>query len=237
MDKRITQFRNVLLLLLLFTVSVSEVKSQDRIEASVDADIVSAYIWRGQDLGKVSIQPCVGLSYKGFSLSAWGTLGFSESDAKEIDITFGYSNGGFSVDITDYWTAGEYGYFHYASENTSHTFEANVGYDFGPVALNWSTNFAGYVGYNDKGKKAYASYLSVSVPFTLGGIDWSAEVGATPWGNDYYNDGGKGFQVSSVSISAYKDIKITDSFSLPLFGQIIWNPYTEGAWFVAGLSF
>ena len=29
--------------------------AQDRVEASVGADLVSGYVWRGQDLGNVSI--------------------------------------------------------------------------------------------------------------------------------------------------------------------------------------
>ena len=50
--------------------------AQDKVEASVGADFVSGYIWRGQDLGGVSIQPTLSVSYKGFSLSAWGTALF-----------------------------------------------------------------------------------------------------------------------------------------------------------------
>lgn len=237
MTKEITLFKETLLLIFVLIFSFVEVKAQDKVEASLNADFVSSYIWRGQELGKVSIQPSAGISYKGLSFSAWGTLGFSDSDAKEIDLILEYSRGGLTLNLVDYWTAGDAGYFHFAGDNTGHTFEAGVSYDFGPLVLDWSTNFAGYVGYNKNGKKAYASYVSVSVPFSLGGIDWLAEVGATPWGNDYYNDGGTGFQFSSVGITASKEIKITDSFSLPLYGQVVWNPYTEGAWFVAGLTF
>ena len=36
----------------------------------------------------------------------------------------------------------------YSAHQTSHVFEANVGYDFGPHALNWYTNFAGNDGVN-----------------------------------------------------------------------------------------
>ncbi len=32
------------------------VQAQGKVEASVGADLVSGYIWRGQDLGNVSIQ-------------------------------------------------------------------------------------------------------------------------------------------------------------------------------------
>ena len=49
--------------------------AQEKVEATVGADLVSSYIWRGQDLGGMSIQPSLGVSYKGLSLSAWGSVG------------------------------------------------------------------------------------------------------------------------------------------------------------------
>lgn len=211
--------------------------AQDKVEASVGLDIVSGYLWRGQDLGNVSIQPSAGVSYKGFSLSAWGSVGFDKEDDKEFDLTLGYGIGGFSVSVTDYWFNSGAGYFHYGAHNTAHVFEAQVGYDFGPVAVNWFTNFAGDDGLNKSGKRAYSSYISVAAPFRLGGIDWTAEVGATPWATTFYNDGANGFEVCDVTLKASKELKITDSFSLPVFAQLTWNPATEGAYFAAGLSF
>ena len=145
--------------------------AQDKVEASVGADLVSGYIWRGQDLGGVSIQPTLSVSYKGFSLSAWGTAGIEKEDTKEIDLTLGYATGGFSISVTDYWFNGGPGYFHYGSHNTNHTFEAQIGYDFGPLALNWYTNFAGTDGVNNGGNRAHSSYISATVPFTLAGMD------------------------------------------------------------------
>ena len=211
--------------------------AQDKVEASVGLDIVSGYLWRGQDLGNVSIQPSAGVSYKGFSLSAWGSVGLDKEDDKELDLTLGYGIGGFSVSVTDYWFNSGAGYFHYGAHNTAHVFEAQVGYDFGPVAVNWFTNFAGDDGLNKSGKRAYSSYISVAAPFRLGGIDWTAEVGATPWATTFYNDGANGFEVCDVTLKASKELKITDKFSLPVFAQLTWNPATEGAYFAAGLSF
>ncbi len=40
------------------------ITAQDKIEGTVQADIVSQYVWRGQDLGDVSLQPTLGLAYK-----------------------------------------------------------------------------------------------------------------------------------------------------------------------------
>ena len=68
-------------------------KAQDKVEASVGADFVSNYIWRGTDCGGVSIQPSMGVSYKGLSLIAWGSVGIDKEDAREIDLTLGYNTG------------------------------------------------------------------------------------------------------------------------------------------------
>jgi len=46
--------------------------AQDKVEATIAADFVSQYVWRGLDCGNVSVQPTLGVAYKGFSLSAWG---------------------------------------------------------------------------------------------------------------------------------------------------------------------
>ena len=235
--KMIKGGKMMLLLAIMGLASTSAVKAQDKVEASVGADLVSGYIWRGQDLGGVSIQPAAGISYKGFSLSAWGSVGFNGEDTKEFDLTLGYEYGGFSIGVTDYWFTSAESPARYSDYKNAHTFEVGVGYDFGPLAVNWFTNFAGAVGTNEEGKDAYASYVSISAPFKLGGIDWSAEIGATPWANSFYNDYSDGFKVSAISLQASKEIKITDSFSLPLWAQAIWNPTTKGAYFVAGISF
>ena len=42
--------------------------AQNKVEADIGADLVSGYIWRGQDLGNVSMQRSASVSYKGFSL-------------------------------------------------------------------------------------------------------------------------------------------------------------------------
>ena len=215
--------------------------AQERITADVGAEVVSGYVWRGQDLGNVSIQPTLSLAYKGFSLTGWGSVGIDKDDTKEFDLTLGYAIKGFHVSVTDYWFSGGAGYFHYKSGNTTHVYEANVGYDFGFLSVNWFTNFAGNDGTDRHGNRAYSSYLVVAAPFRLGGLDWTAEVGAVPWETSFYNAkgderwGAGGFEVANVTIGASKAIKITDVYSLPLFARVTWNPATEGVYFVFGL--
>ena len=64
------------------------IQAQDKVETTVEADVVSQYIWRGMDLGHVSLQPTLAVSYKGLTLEAWGSVGLTDSnDTREFDVT------------------------------------------------------------------------------------------------------------------------------------------------------
>ena len=209
------------------------------ISTTIGSDIVSSYIWRGQDLGGVSLQPTLGLEYKGISLSAWGSVGLADpADTKEFDITLGYTIGGLNIGITDYWfNAGldpQDRYFKYDAHGTNHVFEANIGYDFGVVSAQWYTNISGNDGVNKDGKRAYSSYFEVAAPFKLATCDWTATVGAVPYATDFY--GTNGFAVTNLAVRASKDIKVTDSFSIPIFGEVSANPCSQKAYLVGGMS-
>ena len=227
----------VLILVCGLVAMVNTAKAQDKPEVSVSADFVNQYIWRGQDLGDISVQPTLGVAYKGLSITAWGSVGLSDNeDTKEFDLTLSYSLGNFNIGITDYWfNTPNDRYFSYAAHKTSHVFEANIGYDFGLCALQWYTNFAGNDGVNKSGDRAYSSYVELSAPFKLGGADWTAAVGAVPYATSFYGEAG-GFAVTNVSMKASKDINITKTFSVPVFAGIYANPSTEKAYLAFGFT-
>lgn len=213
--------------------------AQEEIETTISGDIVSSYIWRGQDLGDVSLQPTLGIGYQGLSLTAWGNVGLSNAaDTKELDLTLSYTIGGFNIGVTDYWTnAGgdpQARYFKYNAHATNHVFEANIGYDFGFASLQWYSNFAGNDGMNNDGDRAYSSYFEVNAPFKLATVDWTATAGAVPFATDYY--GTTGFAVTNLALKATKEIKITDTFSVPVFGQVVANPCSQKAYLVLGFT-
>ena len=215
--------------------------AQDEIETTISGDIVSQYIWRGQDLGNAAIQPTLGIAYKGLSLSAWGSYGIANADdTKELDLTLAYTIKGFNIGITDYWTNDggdpEARYLKYEAHSTNHIFEANIGYDFGFASLQWFTNFAGNDGTNKDGKRAYSSYFEISAPFKLASVDWTATAGSVPFATTSYNGWTSGFAVTNLSLKATKDIKITDTFSVPIFGQVVANPCSQKAYLVLGLT-
>ena len=213
--------------------------AQDKLELNVGADFVSKYIWRGQDLGSAAVQPTLGIAYKGLSFSAWGSYGLVDTeDTKEFDLTLSYTIGGFNIGVTDYWFSEGLDpkgrYFKYDAHGTNHLFEANIGYDFGVLSLQAFTNFAGNDGLNKDGKRAYSTYVELAAPFKLVTVDWTAAVGVVPFATTSYET--TGFAVTNVSLKASKDIKVTNSFSIPVFGQIVANPCSQKAYLVFGFT-
>ena len=215
------------------------VEAQEKVETTVSADVVNQYIWRGLDLGNPALQPTLGIEYKGLSLEAWGSVGLTDSsDAKEFDLTLSYTIGGLKFGVSDYWFSNgldpQGRYFKYDAHGTNHVFEGFVGYDFGVASVAWYTNFAGADGVNKKGKRAYSSYFEVAAPFKLATCDWQATAGAVPHATDYY--GTSGFAVINLALRATKEIKVTDSFSIPIFGEVVGNPCSQKAYLVFGLT-
>ena len=207
--------------------------AQEKMETTVSSDFVTSYYWRGLDLGSVAVQPTFGVGYQGLSLSAWGSFGLTNpADAKEFDLTLSYTIGGLNIGVTDYWFSEglepEDNYFSY------NVFEANIGYDFGVASLQWYTNFAGNDGLNKSGKRAYSSYVEASVPFKLGGAEWTAAAGIVPYATDFYDV--NSFALTNLSVRASKTIQITNSFALPLFAQISANPAAKKAYLVLGFT-
>ena len=100
--------------------------------------------------------------------------------------------------------------------------------------MQWYTNFTGNDGVTKSGKRAYSSYFEINVPFKLATLDWTATLGAVPYATSFYDT--TGFAVTNVAVRATKDIKITDTFSIPIFGQIIASPRQQTAFFVFGFT-
>ena len=222
----------------LFLASFSiQAQEKEKISFNLEADMVSSYIWRGAYQTSVAIQPSMGLSVAGFSVSAWGSVPFSGT-AKEVDFTVGYEVAGLFMAITDYWWAGEgaYKYFKYDSHDTEHHFEASLGYTLPveklPLFISWNTMFAGEDYYKSEEKRAYSTYITAAYPLSIKDIGMEAEIGITPWKGIYAD----GFSVVSMGLKATKEIRITDKFSLPVFAQLLANPKREDIFFVFGLN-
>jgi hypothetical protein len=215
----------------------SEATARGRLKGSLEADVVSRYIWRGLELGHVSLQPRLSVGWRGLNLTVEGNVGLTGhgDDPNEIDLTLAYETGGLSFGVNDYWDdQADQRYFYYKKDGTGHSFEAFVCYDFGPVSASWQTYFAGNDYQEDSGKRAFSSYFELSAPFRLLTCDWNVEVGIVPWKSGTYEV--NRFNVTNISLRATKAIRITKSFSLPLFGQLVANPASKHFHFVFGLT-
>ena len=134
-------------------VAVATAHAQDekaKVETTVAADFVTNYIWRGLDCGNISVQPTLGIGYKGLSLSAWGSVGFTSTDTKEFDLTLAYTIGGFNIGITDYWfnTGGDEPDNRYfkKSDKRAYSSYAEVSVPFKLATVDWTAT-AGVVPY------------------------------------------------------------------------------------------
>lgn len=231
--------------LLVANVSMAKAEGESQVETSVGVDIVSQYIWRGTDCGGISIQPALGVSYGGLSLGAWGS--WDGGDIREVDFTLGYAAGPLSVAVTDYWiNSSEVPYFKYKKDETAHIFEGTVGLDLGIISLSWNTCFAGEdykmdsegeykLKDNGKKKRAFSSYAEVAAPFSVGGIEWTATVGAAT--NESVMYGTSGFSITNISLGATKALKFSETYSMPVSCAVIANPHADKLYLVATISF
>jgi len=200
------------------------------------ADLVSNYVWRGVYQSGVSIQPSLTASWNGLSLSAWGSTDFSTL-GKEFDLTLGYENSGFLVAVTDYWWEGEG--FRYGDYSKYHYFEGTIGYHFGekvPLGLMWNTMFGMDGDRNEKGEKMYSTYIEATYDFSVKDIYLTAAIGVSPWTGMYHREGKDGFALCAISLRVTKDLKITNSFELPIFVEATVAPNQDNVFLTFGLT-
>lgn len=191
---------------------------------SVGADIVSTYVFRGVSYGGPSIQPYVDLTLGGLTIGAWGSQSFDGGQEMDLYASYGFDFG-LSIGLTDYYYPGS-PYFNYSGDTTSHAFEVNLGYEIGgfSIAGNYILNEA--IDASSAGGDIY-----FELGYSFGNVDLF--VGA---GDGWHSTDGE-FAFCNIGVGTSKDIKITDSFTLPLSGQVILNPDSEQFFIVAGISF
>ena len=220
----------------------NDVKAQ---EFTVQGDLVSSYVWRGVYQTGASFQPTLGFGISGFSLTAWGSTDFDGYKStkgqanKEIDLTAAYAFGesGLSLSVASLWWAGQGArqYFNFKSHETAHFFEAGLAYTLPcekfPLSIAWYTMFAG-ADKNEEGAQNYSSYCELNYPFSVKSVGLNATVGFVPM----VGYGNSGFAFTNVALKATTAIRITDSFSLPIFAQAIWNPCLEDTHLVFGIT-
>ncbi len=233
----------------------------------IKADIMSRYIWRGCDIGGESpnIQPSVlvnlGDTNHAVTIGAWAAYNFGTSN-QEADLYVTYTFKKFlNISLYDYYFPGnpvysstQKKYFNYQEGKTGHIYEVSASFN-GTDKIPFTLLFAMNVYGDDKRKtKAiindtvvrgnifYTKYIELGYKKTIRGTDFNAFIGATLDDPNedkqeegyYYN---KSAGIINIGCKVAKTVKITDSYSLPLQGSLIFNPEAEKIYVVFGISF
>lgn len=203
-------------LFLMFTFSPN-LKAQ---EWSTGLDIYSSYVWRGTKFGSgPAFQPSVEFSAGGFAIGAWGSFNASTDEAAEVDLYASYGfelgeNASLTLTLTDYYFPGSSWL-----DGDSHFIEPMLGLGLGSFSLTGAYMMNGGEG---------DIYLEAGV--------WAGAVDLFLGAGDgaYTVDGD--FNVCNIGIGTSKEVKITDSFALPVSGAAILNPSSEQFYVVVGIS-
>lgn len=205
---------------------------------SAGADLVSSYMWRGQEICGASFQPSLGVACGPVSLSAWGSTNF-DGDNKEVDLVLAFEKGGFSAMFTDYFFPGNGKFFTYEKGETCHQLELGVAYDFSantklPLSVGVYTMLAGD-DLDANGDYNHSTYLELAYGFSVKDVDVEVATGFAS-GESVYQDN-ESFNMVNLSVKGSYEIEFNEKFSLPVFAQLVLNPNKEDINLVFGFSF
>jgi len=222
--------KSILLAVLVFMAS-TPLYSQDEDSSpfNAGADLYSSYIWRGTKLGTgPAVQPVLEFSSGFFTSGAWGSFDFR--GYQEVDIYLSFSlPSGFSVGITDYYSP-DLRYFDYSVESGSHAFELNLAFTGERLSFeaDYILNEAGGIG-------SAGSDLYLQAGFSFRYFSLFAGAGNGWLLNDPEADNGK-IKLCNLGLEVSRSVKITDTFEIPVLGQLIFNPAREQLFLVIGFT-
>lgn len=90
--------RFIWLFFTLFTAAVSHGALPEAVEATVSADYVSSYVFRGDKIAGASIQPSVNLTFGAVYATVWGSRESSGDKLNETDFTVGFTSESLHLD-------------------------------------------------------------------------------------------------------------------------------------------
>jgi hypothetical protein len=228
--RKYSKFLPGLLLLIGFMVNITMYsQSKDSTSWTTGADIFSSFIWRGTKYGNgPAIQPVLECTKGPFKIGAWGSFDFR--GYQETDLYFSFTLfEGFSLGMTDYYSP-DFRYFDYSRTSGRHAFEINIDYS------RWNFNFSANYILNEAGDiGSLGSDLYFQAGYSFNYFNLFAGAG-NGW-HTYEPDEEKNiFTVCNIGIETSKTIPITDRFSLPVIGKLIFNPDKERMFIVFGFK-
>ena len=204
------------------TFGTQKVEAQD-----FGADVASSYVWRGTQFGNgPHVQPWMSLGYGNLELGAWGSVPLTAGDGgTELDLYVSYDLGPLALTVTNYTfpnTSPASGGAYVDGEGLfeGDYLEVSGSGSVGPIDLT--------VGYFTELEALY-----IEAGFSVGVVDVAIGYAGEDDSNWYVSEAG----LCNISVGGSKEVKITDDYSLPLFGSLVYNPEAESAFLVFGMSF
>ena len=207
--------------------------------ANLGVDLVNRYVWRGLSFSPhPNIQPYLSINYNGFTLGGWASYA-STGQYAEIDFYLSYTKKNFTLSINDYYTENELDlaeidHFNWNNQKTNHALEISMDYTLSnsvPLSFKAATFIYG----NDKDEKGdnyYSTYLELSYPFSIKKTDFKIFAGGTPFEGLYST----GASLTNIGLSTSKEVKLSESYSIPLSLSIISNPKVENIFMLISIS-
>jgi len=209
------------------------------------ADFASMYLWRGFELGNSpAVQPWAEFSYKNLTVGTWGSYDFTNS-YKEVDVYAKYTYKAFTLMFIDLFTPSYEGldknFYNFTGDTSSHVSELGLTFN-GTEKIPFSVS-GGVLLYglawdyklNDSTALNYSSYFEVNYLGSLGEYSYNVFAGFTPTESVFYDT--EKFAFINVGVNIKKEIKVTDSFSLPVKLTVATNPESKKFFVAFLLSF
>jgi len=230
-----------LLMMMSITLFAQETKPS-KSTLSLGADFQSRYIWRGLELGgnSASAQPSIEFNSGKLTIGAWAAYslgGVNPSQETDLYLSVELSNNA-AITLTDYYFPQDgisNNYFSYGN-NTGHVYELMLSFSSlfkSPLGFTVATNFAGA----DKNgtTQNYSTYLELNYSKKINDVSYGLVAGGVIGDNGgYYLTSGSG--LINISLTASKEIKLSNTFNLPVNAALTFNPDQENIYLTFGFS-
>ena len=197
-------------------------------QVDLGADLVSRYIWRGQDFGNsASIQPDISYSIRSFTIGVWGSYAFTASGAgfNENDLYISYSFDPFIFSFIDYYYPENNNLFEIYPDSGYHVLELDLAYIYHKFNLLCTVNLLGDLNGQLKSRNSVYAEIRYLILHT-DEVEAHLFAGA---GNEVYvsTDDGN-FTLINLGITVHKE-----RYNL----SYIINPELETSFLVFGITF
>lgn len=226
--------------LLSFNIIAQETENMPPVQNfDLSVDLVSNYIWRGLACSDApNIQPYLAFSSKNklITLGAFGSYSLAKYYS-EVDLFASVNTGLISFSLWDYFVMENQQnnrYFDYRNKTTGHALE-------GVITINGPESFplvftSGIFIYgadrNIEGDNNYSGYFELAYPFKWKSNNLRIFTGITPRAGLYATE----LSMHNIGIVNEREIRVNNTFSIPIKGSVIINPNLENIYFVLTIT-